>query len=324
MKLLLAGITLALLFMAALTSGERAIAPALILPALMGDPAVPADVAFIIGELRLPRALLAMLAGGALAVAGAMAQAAMRNALAEPGLIGINGGAALAAMGMLVLFPDRAAAWLPWAALSGALVMAALIQILGLRFGMRSQRMILIGLALGTVAGGMTSFLATMGDVTSVQRAMLWMAGSLQDSRWEKIGLLGLWLVPLVILGLACARLLDLLGFEDEQVCALGLPAGRLRAAMLAICAGLAGAVVAAIGPVGFVGLVAPHLARLMTGPLHRNLLPMAAVTGAALLLLADTVGRSIIAPAQIPAGIVSALFGAPFFGWLIWRHRDD
>lgn len=324
MRLLLAVAMLALLFMAALASGERAIASHVILPALIGDPGVSSDVVFIIRELRLPRALLAMLAGCALAVAGALAQAAMRNPLAEPGLIGINGGAALAAMVVLVLFPGLAAVWLPWAALGGALVMAALIQILSLRFGMRSQRMILIGLALGAVAGGVSSFLVAMGDIVSVQRAMLWMAGSLQDSRWQKIGLLVLWLVPLVIVSLICARLLDLLGFEDEQVSALGLPAGRLRAVMLAICAGLAGAVVAATGPIGFVGLVAPHLARLMAGPLHRNLLPMAGVTGAVLLLLADTLGRSVIAPAQIPAGIVSALFGAPFFGWLIWRHRND
>ena len=324
MRLVGASLMLALLLLIALAAGERVIAPGLILSALRGDPSVPPDIAFIIADLRLPRAALAMLAGAALALAGALAQAAMRNALAEPGLIGINGGAALAAMVLLVLFPALAAHWLPWAALAGALAMTALIQTLSLRFGMRSQRMILIGLALGAVAGGLSSFLSAMGDITAVQRAMLWMAGSLQDSRWEKLSLLALWLAPMIALTLAAARLLDLLGFEDEQVAALGLPSGRMRAGVLALCAALAAAVVAATGPIGFVGLVAPHLARLLVGPLHRNLLPMAAVSGAGLLLLADTVGRSLIAPAQIPAGIVSALIGAPFFGWLIWRHRND
>ncbi|MFE3839007.1 FecCD family ABC transporter permease [Pseudogemmobacter sonorensis] len=324
MRLALASLALVLLLLTALGAGERAIAPGLILSALRGDPVVPPDIAFIITELRLPRALLAMLAGAALALAGALAQAAMRNSLAEPGLIGINGGAALAAMVLLVLFPASAAFWLPWAALAGALGMAALIQILSLRFGMRSQRMILIGLALGAVAGGLSAFLSAMGDITAVQRAMLWMAGSLQDSRWEKLHLLLLWLAPLAALALGSARLLDLLGFEDEQVTALGLPSGPLRAAMLALCAALAGAVVAATGPIGFVGLAAPHMARRLVGPLHRHLLPVAALTGAGLLLLADTLGRSLVAPAQIPAGIVSALIGAPFFGWLVWRHRDD
>ncbi|MFT4013223.1 MAG: iron ABC transporter permease [Paracoccus sp. (in: a-proteobacteria)] len=324
MRLAFACLALLAFFLISLALGERPIPPGQILPAIMGDPAIAPDIGFIIRDLRLPRALLALLAGAALGLAGALAQAAMRNSLAEPGLIGINGGAALAAMAILVLFPDFAAAWLQWAALAGALIMAALIQILSLRFGMRSQRMILIGLALGAVAGGISSFLAVLGDIATVQRAMIWMAGSLQDSRWEKLSLLLAWLAPLAILTLTLARWLDVLGFQDGQVSALGFPAGKLRASMLAICAGLAGAVVAATGPIGFVGLVAPHLARRLAGPLHRHLLPMAAVTGAALLLLADTIGRSVIAPAQVPAGIVAALIGAPFLGWLMWRHRDD
>lgn len=322
--LALAALILGLTFLAALASGERAVPLAQILSALAADPSVPPDVTFILRELRLPRALMAVLAGASLALAGALAQAAMRNSLAEPGLIGINGGAALAAMLLIVAFPAVPVSWLPWAALAGALLMAMLIQGLSLRFGMRSGRVILIGLALGAVAGGMSSFLAAMGDITRVQRAMIWMAGSLQDSRWPTLWLLIPWLVGLGGLSLALSRLLDLLGFDDEVVHALGLPAGRLRAAILALCAALAGAVVAATGPIGFVGLVAPHLARRIAGPGHRQMLPLAALTGATLLLAADTLGRSLIAPVQIPAGIVTALIGAPFFGWLLWRHRND
>lgn len=322
--LLTASLLLVAAFVLALGAGERHVPPGLVLAAITGDPSAPPDIAFILRELRLPRALIAVLSGAALALAGALAQAAMRNSLAEPGLIGITGGAALATMVMTVGFPVLAATWLPWAALAGALVMTLLIQVLSLRFGMRSQRMILIGLALGATAGGASSFLAATGDIASVQRAMVWMAGSLQDSRWEKLWPMVGWLVPLGLITLMSARLLDMLGLEDALVSALGLPSGRLRAAMLALCAGLAGAVVAATGPIGFIGLVAPHLARQLTGPLHRHLLPLAALIGAVLLLLADTLGRSLIAPAQIPAGIVTALIGAPFFGWLLWRRRND
>lgn len=317
-------ILLAGLVLLALAVGDRAVPPGLLLPAVLGDASAPPDLAFILRELRLPRALMAVTIGATLAIAGAICQTAMRNALAEPGLVGINGGAALAALVLLIGFPAVSALWLPWAALAGALAMAAAIQLLGRRVGMRSQRIILIGLALGAVAGGISSFLSAMGDIAAVQRAVLWLSGSLQDSRWDKLRLLALWLLPCGGVALALARQLDLLRFQDEVVFALGQPAGAARALAMALCAALAGAAVAATGPIGFVGLVAPHAARLLAGPGHARLLPLAAVLGAILLLAADTAGRSLIAPSQIPAGIVTALIGAPFFAWLLWRNRND
>lgn len=315
---------LPLLLMAALAFGDRAIAPGQILPALTGRADAAPDVVFILQQLRLPRALMAMLIGASLALAGAICQAVMRNPLAEPGLIGINGGAALAALVLIIGLPQIPGFWLPWAAFAGALMMVAVIQLLALRVGMRSQRIILIGIGCGAMTGGIAGFLSSMGDITAVQRAMLWMAGSLQDSRWDKLVLLAGWLVLPVGVVLVLARMLDLLGFEDEVVRGLGLRPGRARGGMLALCALICGAAVAATGPVGFVGLIAPHIARAVVGPGHARLLPLSALIGAALLLVADTAGRSVIAPAQVPAGIVTALLGAPFFGWLMWRHRND
>lgn len=306
--------------LAALAIGDRPLP----LSALLDGPEAPAGAVFILHQLRLPRALMAVLVGAALAAAGTIAQAAMRNPLAEPGLIGLNGGAALAVMVIVVGIPGLPAAWLPWAAFGGAMAMVAVIHALALRVGLRSQGIILIGIGCSALTGGLASFLAAFGEIAAVQRAMLWMAGSLQDSRWDKLGWLALWLLPGLGLAGLLARRLDLLGLEDTVVRGLGLPAGRARAGALALCALICGAAVAATGPVAFVGLMAPHIARRATGPVHARLLPAAAGTGALLLLLADTLGRSVIAPAQLPAGLVTALMGAPFFGWLMWRHRDD
>ncbi|MBK4215963.1 iron ABC transporter permease [Paracoccus caeni] len=321
---LIAALAMPLLLLAALGFGDRPIPLGHILSALTGFGEAPPDAVFILNQLRLPRALLAMTIGAALALAGAICQAAMRNPLAEPGLIGINGGAALAALVLIIGMPGVSLAWLPWAAFGGAMVMVALIQGLAIRVGMRSQRIILIGIGCGALTGGIAGFLSSMGDIILVQRSMIWMAGSLQDSRWEKLWILLMWMTPAMILLMLLAPVLDLLGFEDPVVRGLGVSAPWSRAGMLALCALIAAAAVAATGPIGFVGLIAPHIARHLVGAGHRRLLPLSALMGAGLLLLADTVGRSIIAPAQIPAGILTALLGAPFFGWLMWRHRND
>ena len=303
--------------------GERPVAPGALLPALLDRPEAAPDLVFILRELRLPRAVMAVLVGAGLGLAGAVAQAVMRNPLAEPGLLGINGGAALAALVVMVARPGTPQAWLPWAAFAGAMVMAAAIQILALRVGLRSQRIILIGIGLSAMAGGAASFISAFGDFVAVQRALLWMSGSLQDSPWAKVALLALWLAPAFAAALVVSRGLDLIAFDDEVARGLGLRTGLARGGMMVLCAVIAAAAVAAAGPVAFVGLMAPHIARRLAGPRHARLLPVAALTGACLLLAADTAGRLLLAPAQIPAGIMCALMGAPFFGWLMWRHRD-
>lgn len=313
-----------LLLIAALGLGDQPIPPGQVLSALLGAANAPPDAVFILNQLRLPRALLAVSIGAALAMAGAICQAAMRNPLAEPGLIGINGGAGLAALVLIIGMPGVSLLWLPWAAFGGALIMVALIQGLALRVGMRSQRIILIGIGCGALTGGFAGLLSAFGDISSLQRAMVWMAGSLQDSRWEKLWVLLLWLAPAALLLMWLAPMLDLLGFDDPVVRGLGVSPAWSRAGMLLLCAVIAAAAVAATGPIGFVGLIAPHIARYLVGVGHRHMLPLSALIGAALLLIADTIGRSVIAPAQIPAGLITALLGAPFFGWLMWRRRHE
>lgn len=316
-------LVLACLLLIAVAVGDRGAAPGAWVAALLARPGAPPDLAFILHELRLPRALMAALIGAGLGVAGAVAQAAMRNPLAEPGLLGINGGAALAALIVMVALPGVPQGWLPWAAFAGAMTMAGLIQILALRVGLRSQRIILIGIGLGAMTGGAASFLSAFGPIVQVQRAMIRLSGSLTDAPGARVRLLALWLLPAGAAAMAAARALDPLAHEDEVARGLGLNTGRARGAAMMLCALIAAAAVAAAGPVAFGGLMAPHVGRRLAGPGHGRLIPVAALTGAALLVAADTLGRMVVAPAQIPAGIMCALMGAPFFGWLMWRRRD-
>lgn len=321
--LVIGALLLPALLLVSLGFGDSYIPPGQILHALTGSADAVPQLVFVLEKLRLPRALLALIIGAAFGLAGTICQAAMRNPLAEPGLIGINGGAALAALILIIALPHLPIAWLPWAAFAGALAMVALLQGLAWRVGMRSQRIILIGIGIGALTGGIAAFLSAFGDITAVQRAMIWMAGSLQASRWEQVWLLLIWLALPVTLLIIMAPVLDLLGFDDAIVRGLGVSAAWARAGMLLLCAVIAASAVAVSGPIGFVGLIAPHIARRMTGSGHRRLLPMAAMVGAALLLIADTLGRSVIAPLQIPAGIMTAGVGAPFLAWLMWRQRD-
>lgn len=312
------------LVVAALFLGDQKLPPADVFGALVAPSKASLVTEMIVLDLRLPRALMAVVVGATLAVAGAISQSVMRNPLAEPGLLGINSGAALAALIVLVHRPQTSVVWLPWAAFGGALAMSGTIYALSWRGGASSARLILIGIGLSALAGAAASFISAFGDVTAVQRAMVWLAGSLADSRWVRVQTTVIWLAVPLALVLLTARELDLAGFGDDTGRGLGQRVELTRAAMLLACTVLTGAAVAAAGLIGFVGLVAPHLARRFSGPRHGRLLPLSALIGAALVLAADILGRVVIAPAELPVGIVTALIGAPFFGYLLWKRRNE
>ena len=278
------------------------------------------QIEMIVLDLRLPRVLLALLVGVGLAVAGAIAQAVMRNPLAEPGILGINAGAAVAAMIVIVALDTAPNHLLPLAGFAGAGAMAAAIYVLSWRNGgTTSLRIILIGIGLSALAGAATTCLAAFGEIGDVQRAMIWLAGSVYHADWSGVQLLAAWLVAPLILALAASRQLDLIRFGDQAARSLGQRVDHVRAGMILLCTLLSGAAVAAAGLIGFVGLVAPHMARHLVGPAHARLVPVSALIGAALVMAADLAGRTVIAPAQLPAGIVTALIGAPFFAYLLW-----
>lgn len=324
MRIVLASIAIMLAcVLAGLAYGDFALSVADLLRALFRSPDAPPQALMIVWSIRLPRVLLAVLVGMALAVAGAIAQAVLRNPLADPGIIGINSGAALAAMVVLVGLDDVSPAILPVAGFAGASAMVAAIFLLSWNNGTSSLRLLLIGIGLGALASAATTFLTAVGDIGDVQRAMVWMAGSLFDSNWTKVAVLAAWSVPVMVAAWLVSHHLDATLLGDGIAANLGQRVQLTRTLLILGCTLLSGAAVAAAGLVSFVGLLAPHIARRLVGPLHRALLPVAALTGGTLVVIADVASRMVIAPAQLPVGLTIALVGAPFFGWLMWNRRN-
>ncbi|WP_050527001.1 FecCD family ABC transporter permease [Pseudorhodobacter aquimaris] len=317
-------VVLAASLMASLSVGDQSIPVMSVLGALLGTDSTPITDGFIVTELRLPRAVLGALVGAALAVAGAATQALIRNPLAEPGLLGINSGAALAATIVIIQVDTLPESLLPLFAVGGALAMSAAIYALAWRAGTSTLRLILIGIGLGALAGAAAAFLSVFGPVAQAQRAMVWLAGSLHDARWVK----SLWLLagglPAVGVLWLMKHDLDLISLGDTTACALGQRVHMVRGIAVFAAAGLAGVAVAAAGPISFVGLVAPHIARKLVGAGHARLIPAAALTGAVMVVLADLFARRAFAPGQLPVGLATALLGAPFFGYLLWKKRHD
>lgn len=308
---------------AGLAYGDLALPVADVLAALSRSADAPPQAVMVVWSVRLPRVLLACVVGMALAVAGVIAQAVLRNPLADPGIIGINSGAALAAMIVLVGLGGVSPLLLPLAGFAGATLMAGAIFVLSWKNGTSSIRLLLIGIGLGALAGGATTFLAAIGDIGDVHRAMVWMAGSLYDSSWAKVAALAAWSLPVMALAWLAAHHLDAIMLGDGIARGLGQRVQAARALLILGCTLLSGAAVAAAGLLGFVGLVAPHVARRLVGSRHYILVPVAALAGGALVILADIASRVVIAPAQLPVGLTIALVGAPFFAWLMWERRN-
>lgn len=273
-------------------------------------------------DARLPRVVAALLAGAALGLAGATVQAVCRNPLAEPGLLGITGGAGIGAVAVLTLLPAAGIWTVSGAAAVGALVAFAVVYGLSWRGGLSSDRLVLIGAGAFYGAHAVIVLIIVLTDPWNIGLALTWLSGStygrlLPQTLPVLLALLGS--VPLLWLA---RRDLDVLALDDDTPRVLGIRLERTRLAALTGTAVLAATAVSAVGVVGFVGLVAPHVARALVGGRHTRVLPVAALLGALLVSGADTVGRTVIAPAQVPAGLLVALLGAPYFVWLLWRSR--
>ena len=320
--LVLLGMTAVMLFVA-LAIGDHPVALAQIIAVLTDSPVADLQSIQIVREIRLPRVILGFLVGASLAIAGMIAQSVLRNPLAEPGLIGVNAGAALAAVIVIVKFEVPPTHLLSWLAFAGALTMSLAIYALSWNSGSSSLRIILIGIGLSSLAWAGANFISAFGDPQAVQRAMVWLSGSIYNSTWEKIRTLVIWLA----IGMAgsglIAREMDLLALGDETARARGQPVELIRAVMFVLCAVLSGAVVAAAGLVAFVGLIAPHVARLLVGHSHGLMLPVTALAGGLLVVAADLAARTLFTPAQLPVGLMTAILGAPFFAYLMWRKRN-
>jgi iron complex transport system permease protein len=273
-------------------------------------------------DQRFPRVLSAVLCGAALAIAGTTVQAVCRNPLAEPGILGITGGAGVGAVTTLVLLPSASIWLLSGVAAAAAVVTFGLVYLVSWRGGLSSDRLVLIGVGVSSVATALITLLIVATDPWNLSLAMTWLSGSTYGRTLPQVVPVTLALLVLLPLLVHLRRDLDLLALDDDVPRILGVRLERTRLLALLAAALLTAAAVSAIGVVGFVGLVAPHAARALVGGRHARILPVAALLGALLVSLADSIGRTVLAPAQIPAGLLTALIGAPYFVYLLWRTR--
>lgn len=298
-----------------------------------------ANYTLVVHTFRLPRILLAFLVGAALASSGAIMQGITRNPLADPFLLGVSGGAAVVVVVLLVfvrmmpsgtflaaLFPNGnvPAGVLPFGAFAGGLIAAAAIYLLAWKNGTSTPiRLILIGVAIESIVGAITTVILLFGDIFDVQQAYVWLAGSVYGRNWEHVKAIGGWLLVFLPMAFVLARHLNALNLGDDPAKGLGVRVERSRGVLLFVSVALAAGAVAVSGTIGFVGLVAPHIARRLVGATHEGLIPISAVLGGALVVSADLIGRWAVAPSELPVGIVTAMIGAPYFAFLLIRSRN-
>ncbi|MFI7211355.1 iron ABC transporter permease [Micromonospora maritima] len=274
-------------------------------------------------DARWPRVAAALLAGAALALAGTIVQAVCRNPLAEPGILGITGGAGIGAVSLLTFAPTAGVAALSGAAGLGAVAAFALVYGLARRRGLNSDRLVLIGFAVWQGGAAVITFIVLSSDPWNTGKALTWLSGSTYGRTAPQVLPVAVALLVAVPVVAGIRRELDLLALDDDTPRVLGVRLERARLVALGVAALLTATAVSAVGVIGFVGLVAPHAARALVGGRHTRVVPVAVLLGATLVSLADTLGRTVIAPAQIPAGLVTALVGTPYFVWLLWRSRS-
>lgn len=334
---LVLGILLALLILACVIAAAIGAAgiPLSRLPAAIGfggaDAVTSARDHLVLWSIRLPRIVLAAMVGGLLAAAGAVMQGLFRNPLADPTLVGVSSGAALAAA-LTIVIGDRFLLTqvmtvpfevLPVAAFAGALATTAILHRIATRHGRTSIAIFLLGgLAIAALANAAIGLLVFLADDRQLRDITFWMLGSLGGATWAKVTAILPFLAATLIALPLIARGLDVLVLGEAEAFHSGIAVERLKRVCIVLIAAAVGAAVSVSGVIGFVGIVVPHLLRLVIGPGHRLLLPAAVLFGAALMVFADTAARMMAAPAEMPIGIVTAAIGAPFFLSLLLRQR--
>ena len=288
-------------------------------------------IQLVINEIRLPRTILCMFIGAILAICGVVMQGLFRNPLAEPGIIGVSAGAALGGAFAIVVFAEFSQnhpqlmnlAALPLFAFLGGALTTVLVYWLGTnKFGTSVTIMLLAGVAISALSGAAIGFLNFSADDQMLRDLTLWSMGSLAGANWAGIGLASVTLVVLLFWFHKKAMSLNALLLGESEARHLGVPVQKLKRQLILLSAVGVGVTVSICGAIGFIGLVIPHLGRMLAGPDHRTLLPISALLGALLLTCADMIARVLVAPAELPVGIVTALIGAPFFIYLLFQQR--
>lgn len=305
--------------------GSKTISPVTVIRAFLGN--ADSSDSMIIFSLRMPRVLIAVMVGSALAVSGALLQGIVRNPLTSPDIIGISGGASLGTVIFILYFSHASIRFMPLSAILGAFAAAFLIYLFAYRRGITPLRLVLIGIGMATALTAVTYMLILTASFTPTAvavKAFTFMTGSIYGVSWERdVATLLPWILVLLPIALIYARHLNVQELGDEVAASVGSSVQIKRTILLIISVALAGAAVAIGGAINFIGLMAPHIARKLVGPSYGGVIPVSALIGSLVLLLSDLVARVAFIPLDIPAGVFTAAIGAPFFIYLLYRHRN-
>ncbi|PIC70575.1 iron ABC transporter permease [Sporosarcina sp. P16b] len=307
----------------ALGFGSASIEWSRLVPTFLGQGTFKEE--FVLFSIRLPRIIITLLAGAALALPGAILQGITRNDLADPGIIGINSGAGVAISLFFLFVPIESGAFtylLPLVGFAGALITSVLIYLFAYsrKDGLQPMRLVLVGIGFSMALSGVMVVLTSSAKQEKVDFISRWIAGNIWGTDWPYIWALAPWLLILIPFALFKAHQLDMLGLNEAVATGIGVSIERERLVLLLAAVALAASAVSVTGGIAFIGLMAPHIAKSLIGPRHQMNLPIAILLGSFLLLLADTIGRNILEPSGIPAGIIVSLIGAPYFCYLLMK----
>lgn len=278
-------------------------------------------VTTIVYKMRLPRNILAALVGANLAVSGVLLQSVMKNPLADPGITGVSSGASVAAIFILLLLPQYTGI-LPIAAFIGGAIACILVFLMAYKNGLKPGRIVLAGVAINTILGGVISYLSTMYS-DRIQSAMLWLNGSLATKTWADVEMLFIYSVVGLVVSLFLIRSANVLQLGDDAATNLGFNVNLTRLLISGVAVFLAATSTAVVGIISFVGLIVPHIARMIMGSDHKFTIPFSMILGSIVLLVADTLGRTIGGAVEIPVGVIMSIVGGPFFLYLL-RKRGN
>jgi len=320
-------IAAAMIFIVSTGTGDMKISPFSVIQVFFGGGTEMEQL--VVTNFRLPRIIIALMVGISLAVAGGILQGMVRNPLASPDMLGITGGAAVAVVGFLAFFSDKNNAltvsikWLPLAAFIGAGVIAFLVYFLAWKNGVSPIRLILIGIGLSALMQALTTLMMILGPIYRASQANIWITGTVNGSNWDQVSILVPCTVILIAVSLMMSRNMNVQELGDEIATGVGGHVQRQRFFLMMISTALIGSSVAFAGGIGFVGLMAPHMARRLVGSSFGALLPVSALIGGILVMLADLIGRTLFSPLEIPAGVFTSAIGAPYFIYLLFKTRN-
>ncbi|KXG76160.1 FecCD family ABC transporter permease [Thermotalea metallivorans] len=278
----------------------------------------------VIQSIRLPRLIISTLIGASLAVAGAILQGIIRNPLASPDVIGITGGASIAAVGFIVFLGGKVSIqYLPLAAMLGGGLVTLIIYFLSWNKGVTPIRLVLIGIGMAAMMKALTSLMIILSPSHTAHQAYIWLTGSVYGATWKNVFTLLPWSLIFIPTSFIYARNINIQELGDEIATGVGSNVQYQRFVLICISVVLAGSAVSIAGAVGFIGLIAPHIGRKFAGPSFGGLLPVSALIGSLLMILADIVGRTAFSPLDIPAGVFTSAIGAPFFIYLLYKNRN-